>query len=121
VASLTFCLSAHSLLFHPSEALVFLEDNKQINGSLGDTFCNNTSFVSKKARALVADCGLCDEFPGCCAMCCPQGEACNPAVYVPDMDPIWQFGYQRIDYTFGANDLFVKEQNARLLSAMPRN
>lgn len=87
---------------------MFLEANTEINGSLEDLFCNNTNFAVKPV--IVADCDLCDDDTGCCTTCCQPGEECNDGTYVPDLDPIWQLGFQRVFFTFRKDDYFMHEK-----------
>ena len=84
-----------------------MEANTQVTGSLGDTFCENPSFVVKPV--IVAGCDLCDAVNECCTLCCQNGQECNDGIHVPDLDPIWQLGYQRIFFTFRREDYFMKE------------
>jgi len=90
--------------------LIFLEANTAITGSLGDLFCNNPLFVLKPV--IVAGCDLCDVETKCCTLCCPEGVECNDGIHVPDLDPIWQLGYQRIFFTFRREDYFMKEPDS---------
>ena len=79
-----------------------------MTGSLGETFCENPSFVVKPV--IVAGCDLCDAVVNeCCTLCCQDGQECNDGIHVPDLDPIWQLGYQRIFFTFRREDYFMKE------------
>jgi uncharacterized surface protein with fasciclin (FAS1) repeats len=84
-----------------------LEGNDALTGSLDDAFCENPSFVVKPV--IVADCDMCD--PECCRVCCQKGEECNDGIHVPDLDPIWQLGYQRLFFTFKREDYFMKEKS----------
>lgn len=60
---------------------------------------------------IVAGCDLCEaEASDCCTSCCQPGEECNPEVFVPDMDPIWELGFQRVFFTFGRDDFFITEK-----------
>lgn len=37
----------------------------------------------------------------CCQLCCQDGETCNQDILVPSNDPLWQFSYNRVFYSFG--------------------
>ena len=103
-----------TLLWLPE--LLFLEGNEGITGDLGDLFCDNPIYVEDKPL-IIADCELCVQYEDCCALCCRDGEACNPGTFVPDLDPIWQFNFQRV-YT----NLFQDEQfDEELESDTPTN
>jgi len=92
------------LNYYYTTDLLYLEANTAISGSLGDLFCSNPTLA--KRPIIVADCDMCDAFPGCCELCCIYGQECNDGVHVPDLDPIWQLGYQRKFFVFKGEDYF---------------
>lgn len=84
---------------------VYLEANQDISGDLRAAFCSSPF----KKPVVVADCELCDVAGECCDRCCPKGEECNEGFHIPDMDPIWQFGYQRQIFNTRSEDYFPQE------------
>jgi len=125
VTLLLFILSHTTTIIRFSFALlelIFLEANTNISGSLGTTFCDNPAFVVNPI--IIAGCDLCDPLVDCCELCCAEGKECNDGIHVPDLDPIWQLGYQRIFFTFRREDYFMKEGETRHLvqvDALPGN
>ena len=59
--------------------------------------------------SIIASCDICDLSEGCCAKCCQDGDECNLNVHIPDLDPIWQFGYSRQVFNFASEDAFRQE------------
>ncbi|CAB9517039.1 serine threonine-protein kinase BRI1-like [Seminavis robusta] len=91
--------------------LIFLEGNAGLSGNLGDLFCDNPNYAMDPPT-IVASCQLCNQHPDCCAICCSNGEACNPGTFVPDLDPIWQYSFRRV-YTFlFQDDQFDQESSS---------
>jgi hypothetical protein len=83
---------------------------------LGELFCHNSWFAIKPV--LVADCSLCNVVVAsldCCTQCC-KGGACNSRTFVPDIDPTWQVGYQRADFSFEQDDYVIKEEEYIVVS-----
>jgi len=87
--------------------LLFIDQNS-LTGNLDNTLCDKPpdSFMPY----IIADCG--DHSSGvpatdaeiscsCCFKCCTDENPCNDNDFIPSNDPMWQFGYQRIFYTFG--------------------
>ncbi|CAB9514196.1 leucine Rich Repeat [Seminavis robusta] len=89
--------------------LLYIDANDNVQGDLDVLFCANPTFVAKPV--IVASCDICDDFPGCCALCCEGSTECNTAIHVPDLDPIWQLGYNRVFFTFGREDYLDKNRD----------
>jgi hypothetical protein len=98
---------------------LFIEANNAIQGDLGDLFCENPRFGIKPL--IVADCSLCNAVDSldCCTQCCEGGE-CNTRTFVPDLDPIWQHGYQRTIFSFEEDDVFITEEDYTDVSTVSR-
>ena len=85
---------------------MYLDHNK-IKGT-ADVICNNTG-ANIALKYFVADC----EGPnpniecGCCDLCCNDLNAtCNNLGWSLNMDPIWEYGYERLAYKY-SNELIV--------------
>ncbi|CAB9510772.1 leucine Rich Repeat [Seminavis robusta] len=74
-------------------------DNNGLQGNM-EMICNRGG---RFTPIMVADCAgttpevVCD----CCKQCCSDSEVCNDDNVVPSNDPLWQFGYDRVFYSFG--------------------
>ncbi|CAB9504929.1 serine threonine-protein kinase BRI1-like [Seminavis robusta] len=86
--------------------LLYIEANAELEGDLGALFCENPRFAINPV--IIADCNLCYS-SDCCTQCCENGEACNTGYHVPDLDPMWQLGYNRVFFTFQREDYFIKQ------------
>ncbi|CAB9520421.1 serine threonine-protein kinase BRI1-like [Seminavis robusta] len=89
--------------------LLYLDANELIQGDLDVLFCSNPDFEDKPV--IVASCDVCDLASSeCCAVCCQGTSECNTGFHVPDLDPIWQLGYNRVHFTFGREDFLDKDR-----------
>eukprot|EP00978_Attheya_sp_CCMP212_P044936 scaffold327732_cov53-Attheya_sp.AAC.3 len=61
-----------------------------------------------KLDILMADCGDGGSINcTCCHTCCPSGESCNNATeWLGNQAGIWEFGYQRIKWSFDGDAKF---------------
>lgn len=88
---------------------ILLIDHNKINGT-ADVMCssNNTNMALKY---FVADCA--GPNPNmecsCCNLCCNDLNAtCNNLAWSVNMDPIWEYGYERQAYVF-SSELLASE------------
>jgi hypothetical protein len=82
--------------FFHALGLLFLDSNN-LTGDLDNVICK-----ADKKTFVVADCDDEGEVTcSCCDKCCQDNDPCNDENLIPSNDPIWRFGYQRIDYFFG--------------------
>jgi hypothetical protein len=88
--------------------LFYVEANNKIEGNLGELFCANPLYLT--APVIVGNCDICDATPDCCALCCAAGVECNTGIHVPDLDPMWQLGYDRVFFSFGREDFLDKNR-----------
>ena len=75
------------------------------NGLIGDVepVCDRPRSPDLPIPIVVSDCGGSSPEIGCscCVMCCEDGKQCNDDNLVPSNDPMWQFSYDRVFYSFG--------------------
>jgi hypothetical protein len=46
----------------------------------------------------------------CCTSCCsPQDPNCNPYTAIPNLDPIWEYLYDRFEFTFGNEAVYIAQ------------
>ena len=70
-------------------------DKNDITGTT-NTVCTD----SNKLDMLVVDC---DMTCPCCTFCCEtDDDDCNDAMWMGDINPIWELGYKRSDRVFDA-------------------
>ena len=87
---------------------MILIDNNKINGT-AEVICNNTG--ANTIKYFVADCA--GPNPNmecsCCNLCCnDRNSTCNNLAWSVNMDPIWEYSYERQAYVF-SNDLIASE------------
>jgi hypothetical protein len=98
------------LIFFLFEGLLYVDTN----GLKGDmvTICEAQRAPGVPTPIMVADClGTAGADPEitceCCFKCCEVGGECNSDDLVPSNDPMWQFGYDRVVYSFGDSGYFM--------------
>jgi hypothetical protein len=69
---------------------------------------------------LIADCegaeGSVETVCECCTSCCNElNQECNTYTDIPNLDPIWEFRFDRYEFTFGSNTRFIASDYVGLL------
>ena len=95
---------------------VLLLDGNSITGN-ANAICDSANAV--KPSYFVVDCypGLNGERPEiecrCCTQCCTDGDpSCNNKSWTSNVDPSWEYGYIRQDYTFNLKNAPVAYSKA---------
>jgi hypothetical protein len=87
--------------FHPE---ILLLDNNEFSGS-ADVICLDQRL---DITHFVADCGAPNPeiVCSCCTVCCHDSNAtCNNLDWDVNLDPIWEYGFDRVVYSFSQNVL----------------
>ncbi|KAL3918192.1 MAG: hypothetical protein SGILL_004356 [Bacillariaceae sp.] len=88
---------------------ILLLDGNDITGN-ADVICNTPTI---EMTQFVADCG--EPSPeiecACCNLCCHDSNTtCNHFDWHVNLDPIWEYGYRRVVYSFSQNVLPPEDQ-----------
>jgi hypothetical protein len=105
--------------------VAFLDHNSLI-GSVAP-LCDLPNFNEAAGDAdgtelLIADCeGVegTDTVCACCTSCCnvEMDQGCNGFTDIPNLDPIWEFRFDRFEFTFGSNTRYIASDFVGLLDA----